>query len=194
MTCHSRLADLRREGHVIQKRRNSGGTGRRMFSWRLTAEAEEVAEAREALVDTGTGSSPLSVSTSVAAAPIQSPEPWPAPGLDVAQVGTLGEPGVGAKGERSEKGRGLTTPDESPGDADAGPLGSLETRSATSSVTPGSPTVPLVLSIASGEFRLLFLEAPPETWSIAEVVMLLEAEGYLEVVQPEELPLFEAAA
>lgn len=79
VTCHSRLADLRREGHVIQKRRNPGCTGREMFSWRLTADAIEVADAREALVDTETGSSPLSVSTSAAAAPIQSPEPRPAP-------------------------------------------------------------------------------------------------------------------
>lgn len=77
VTCHSRLSDLRREGHVIQKRRNPGCTGREMFSWRLTAESVEVVEAREALVDTETGSSPLSVSPSVGPAPIQVSEPRP---------------------------------------------------------------------------------------------------------------------
>jgi len=62
---------------VIQKRRNPGCTGREMFSWRLTAESVEVVEAREALVDTETGSSPLSVSPSVGPAPIQVSEPRP---------------------------------------------------------------------------------------------------------------------
>lgn len=53
VTCHSRLADLRKVGHVIERRRNKGATGRRMFSWRLTATHVQVDEAREAIASLG---------------------------------------------------------------------------------------------------------------------------------------------
>lgn len=42
VTCHSRLSDLRAAGFVVEKRRNPGLSGRRMFSWRLAAAAAGV--------------------------------------------------------------------------------------------------------------------------------------------------------
>lgn len=42
VTAHSRLAEIR-PTHVLDKRHNHGATGRRMYSWRLVATAEELA-------------------------------------------------------------------------------------------------------------------------------------------------------
>jgi hypothetical protein len=62
VTAHSRLSELRGDGCVIDKRRNPQATGRRMFSYRLVASAEEMAaldesEARQpAAADSGSSS------------------------------------------------------------------------------------------------------------------------------------------
>lgn len=42
VTAHSRLAEIRAT-HAIDKRHNHGATGRRMYSWRLVATAEQLA-------------------------------------------------------------------------------------------------------------------------------------------------------
>lgn len=63
VTCHSRISDLRnRHGHVIERRRNPGGTGRATFMYRLVATGSQVGEARVALaeLDAGAGSSSAS--------------------------------------------------------------------------------------------------------------------------------------
>ena len=47
VTAHSRLADLRGAGYVLDKRSNPRETGRRKFSYRLIATAEEATAALE---------------------------------------------------------------------------------------------------------------------------------------------------
>jgi hypothetical protein len=50
VTAHSRLSDLRGAGCVIDKQRNPGATGRRMFSYRLIATGEETSALDESEV------------------------------------------------------------------------------------------------------------------------------------------------
>jgi hypothetical protein len=65
VTCHSRLADLRRDGHVIEKRRNSNATGRHMYSWRLVPQsALAEAAAEPVLAEDETRTTPLRDSAS----------------------------------------------------------------------------------------------------------------------------------
>lgn len=101
VTCHSRLSELRAEGHVIEKRRNPGGTGRRMFSWRLGASVPALLDAPEVEVPVARALPALPSGASSGAATLEEeaggvvvPSPAPSPLSDEELVELLGRHGL----------------------------------------------------------------------------------------------------